>query len=97
MAIWTVLFQAQDRMEQFAPTTEEVEAASFREALAKIIDDHGYSLDEDEVETMDEGALLQHLEQSNGDGCDFVSEIFEGRMPKRVWAFESGKEDDDKG
>ena len=62
-----------DEIPSFRIYTEK----TWKDALVKIIDKHGYPLDEDEIEEMTENELSKHVTRNNGDGCDYIISIIE--------------------
>ena len=56
------------------PKVIEYSGQDFDKMLDAIIENHGYSLDEED-EQMTNAQKLHHLYKNNGDGCDFILSI----------------------
>lgn len=53
----------------------KVEGKDLVECLLKIIEQSSYPIDEDYDEEITVEYLLEHIEENNGDGCDYVISI----------------------
>jgi len=49
----------------------------FTKILKRVIEDHSYS-----TNLRNQGKLLKHIDENNGDGCDFIFAIF---VNKELW------------